>query len=119
MLVVFMLRFLRMMVFLVFYVVSSLYSDLADRRSDPRIGVPVLAQGARCAVAVLSELPGEYIGSGLICTPFAPDQSVLDVCVVYRVHDLDSLLLTFCVDFSQQRDFALLVLFRFSSTLRV
>jgi hypothetical protein len=52
--------------------------------------------------------------------PETIDSGTLDVSVVYRLRLDESLLLTFCVAFAPQlSDFPAVVLFRFSSSLRV
>jgi hypothetical protein len=104
-----------------FYMLSRVPANTqADRRQLPRIGIPVQPEGSTWARSPLPEKPAEYIGSGLICSPmYDTGQSVLDVPVIYRLHQSDSLILTFAVDLDSLADFSLLCLFRFSSTLRV
>jgi hypothetical protein len=50
-----------------FYMLSqAAVPTMAERRSFPRIGVPIIPEGSNSAFAVLPELPGEFIGSGLV-----------------------------------------------------
>jgi hypothetical protein len=98
----------------------SLGNTQPDRRQFPRIGIPAIPQGSLWARTALPEKYAEFIGFGLICAPkYDSGQSTQDVSVLYRLHLLDSLLLTFAVDFSAIADFNLCVIFRFDSTLHV
>jgi hypothetical protein len=103
-----------------FYMLSRSSSVTTEaRRFFPRIGIPISPEGGTSARGLLPEKPAQFIGSGLIYAPSGDVQSQMDVSVLYRLHYQDALLVTFCVDFRDQPDFALRVIFRFYSTLRV